>query len=44
MSLPSLPAELLGLVVGNLEYASDVNSLAQTCQSLYAFSNVPLYQ
>ncbi|GLI75197.1 hypothetical protein PoHVEF18_003450 [Penicillium ochrochloron] len=44
MSIPSLSAELLGLVVGNLEYASDVNSLAQTCRSLDAFFKVPLYR
>lgn len=43
-SLPALPTELLDMVVGELEFASDVSSFARSSRRLYHIANPLLYR
>lgn len=41
--LLDLPPKILSIIISNLEYASEVNNLAQTCRQLSYFANAILY-
>ncbi|KAJ5555596.1 ankyrin [Penicillium sp. DV-2018c] len=43
-SLSCLPAEILEMITAELEYASEVNSLSQTCRRLYSIANHRLFK
>ncbi|KAL6229257.1 hypothetical protein BDW75DRAFT_225386 [Aspergillus navahoensis] len=43
-NLTCLPNEILEMIALNLEYAYEVNSLAQTCQQLYGIANHCLFK
>lgn len=42
-NLMSIPTELVALIVDELDYASEVNAVAQTCHRLHDIANVRLY-